>query len=197
MDLQIIREGNRIYLLGGSEPAVGQAVTYFLENYIVRGYVSIADPTVCLCEGSYPAEKLLFGATNMETVKIFYSLANAERQSLWQGLEDSLLDATGKRAGVVTDIAEANLIFEEKNREAIGGKDWGTVCEDGKLTLIGGNATQSRKVIAHFREKILLAGGTCTFEKGVYSMDLMTKEEYYNQTRLEIYPEFPEQVRRD
>ena len=197
MDLQIIREGNRIYLLGGSEPAVGQAVTYFLENYIVRGYVSIADPTVCLREGSYPAEKLLFGATNMETVKIFYSLANAERQSLWQGLEDSLLDATGKRAEVVADIAEANLIFEEKNREAIGGKDWGTVCEDGKLTLIGGNATQSRKVIAHFREKILLADGTCTFEKGVYSMDLMTKEEYYNQNRLEIYPEFPEQVRRD
>ena len=28
-------------------------------------------------------------------------------------------------------------------------------------------------------------------------MDLMTKEEYYNQNRLEIYPEFPEQVRRD
>ncbi|HBF14676.1 MAG TPA: hypothetical protein DDW30_03130 [Clostridiales bacterium] len=197
MDLQIIREGNRIYLLGGSEPAVGQAVTYFLENYIVRGYVSIADPTVCLREGTYPAEKLLFGATEVGTVKIFYSLTNAEHQSLWQGLEDSLLDATGKRAEVVNSAAEANLIFEEKNREAIGEKDWGTVCEDGKLTLIGGSTLQSRKVIAHFREKILLADGTCTFEKGVYSMDMMTKEEYYRQDRLEIYPEFPEQVRRD
>ncbi len=197
MDLQIIREGNRIYLLGGSESAVAQAVTYFLENYIVNGYVCIADPTVCLREGTYPAEKLLFGAAEIGTVKIFYSLADETHKSLWQGLESSLLTATGKRAEVVKNAADANLIFEEKERAALNGKDWGTVCEDGKLTLIGGSATQSRKAIAHFREKILLADGTCTFEKGVYSMDLMTKEDYYKQDLLEVYPEFPEQVRRD
>lgn len=197
MDLQIIREGNRIYLLGGSESAVAQAVTYFLENYIVNGYVCIADQTVCLREGTYPAEKLLFGAAEISTVKIFYSLADETHKSLWQGLESSLLTATGKRAEVVKNAADANLIFEEKERAALNGKDWGTVCEDGKLTLIGGSATQSRKAIAHFREKILLAGGTCTFEKGVYSMELMTREDYYKQDLLEVYPEFPEQVRRD
>lgn len=197
MDLQIVREGNRIYLLGGSDAAVGQAVTYFLENYIVNGYVCIADPTVCLREGSYPAERLLFGATEIDTVKIFYSLADANHASLWQGLEESILTATGKRAEAVRDIGEANLVFEEQARDALGGKDWGSVCEDGRLTLIGGSAAQSRKTIAHFRSRILYATGTCTFEKGVYSMDLMTKEEYYRQTLLEIYPEFPEQVRRD
>lgn len=197
MDFQIIREGNRIYLLGGSEPAVAQAVTYFLENYIRDGYVCIADPTVCLREGSYPAEKLLFGATEIDTVKIFYSLADAEHTTLWQGLEDSILEATGNRPTVVKSAAEANLIFEEKERAALNGKDWGTVCEDGKLTLIGGSAAQSRKAVAHFRSAILYAGGTCTFEKGVYSMELMSKEDYFKQTRLEIYPEFPEQVKRD
>ncbi len=197
MDFQIIREGDRIYILGGCESAVEQAVTYFLENYIIRGYVAIADPTVCLREATYSAEKLKFGATEIETVKVFYSMANAEHLTLWQGLENSLYNATGKTVQVVRSADEANLIFEESDRTALDGKDWGTTCEDGKLILVGGSTAQSRKVIAYFREKILLSSGTCTFEKGVYSMNLTSKEEYYKQNRLEIYPEFPDEIGRD
>ena len=196
-DFQIVREGSRIYLLGGGEPAVAQAVTYFLENFITDGHVCIADPTVCLRESTYPSQTLKFGAAEIETVRIYYSLSDQTHHSLWKGLEDSIQEATGKSAEVVDSAAAANLIFEEQDRSAIGDKDWGTVCEDGKLTVIGGTANQSRKAAAYVRSKMLYATGVCIFEKGVYSMNLTDKEEFYKQTMLEIYPEFPEQVRRD
>ena len=197
MDIQILRDGNRIYLFGGCDAALDAAVTYFLENYVKGGTLCIADPTTFLREGTYAAQKLLFGGKEIDRVRVFYSLNGDRNRLLWQGLEESILTATGKTAEVVTSAAEANLIFEENDRSGIAGADWGTVCEDGKLILVGGSTEQTRKVIAYFRSLILYATGECKLEKGVYSMKLTDKEDYYRQTMLEIYPEFPVEVRRD
>lgn len=194
-DYEFIRDGNRVYILGGSPDAVSTAVDKFTESYVGVSGLTIPDKTDLRVAGDYRINKLVIGAAETDELRVYKGKTSAERSETCRNRFIPLLeDATGLTAVIVDSPDDANIIFADSDRIPAG--SWGYAAENGKLTAVGHNAVENLKLYKYLSSLLTPADGTLTLD-GVYSEKQMSKEEFLEMKRLVIYPEFPEAIRRD
>ncbi len=195
-DYRIQREGNRIYLLGATDEAVAKGVELFIKDYLAKGGTLLPDNTNFADGGEYIVEKLSFGAAKISTIKC-YDEAKASGNGAFDSIALSILTATGMKTEYVKTEAEANVLFTTKSTDKLGGKDYGTVVEDGKLYIIGKDALSLKFATMDVTETFASAYNELALEAGVKADNTLTKEEFLKQDQLVIYPEFPDKINRD
>ena len=196
-DYRIIREGNRIYLLGGSDDAVAAAVDMFIANYISADGLLIPDGTDVAIGGSYAVERLCFGSEAVDGLKYYIDPASLQTAA-FENLISRLSDLTGLPAVSAADADDANIALLAGSDKVAEG-DWGVSIENGRLTLIGRTELECRKAAAYVNGLITGAepSGEIIFDAGLKSEHQITREEYYQMRQLVIYPEFPVAINRD
>ncbi len=195
-DFRVVREGNKIYLLGGSSSAVAEAVNYFAANYLSAQGITIADGRDYVQRGEYKFDALYFGDTKIETIKYFHILRDSEVTAASDELVATIKNKTDIDVQYVSSEAEANLVYDEKNDKQGTGK-WGTVTENGKLYIVGGSSSGRLQALEYVKSKFESADKELRFENGTYSQDVVSEQAYLEESRLQIYPEFPEAVSRE
>lgn len=195
-DFEIIRSGNRIYILGGSGEAVSKGVDYFIDSYLSNAGLTIPDNTDLRFSGEYKVESIVFGSTEIEELKIYTGKNVEEKSEIYRSRFVPLLEeATGLTAEIVDDPGDANIIYADSDQIKNG--DWGYVVENGRLTAVGRSDAEKMKLFRCLSGMLEPADRTLSLKEGVYSEHQMSKEEFLQMKQLVIYPEFPEAINRD
>ena len=196
-DYQIIREGNRIYILGGSGEAVASAVEACIDNYLSAGGLTIPDKTDVTACGTYVIEALSFGSETVSELKYFAD-SLSPKTTAFDALVSRLSDVTGLPAERADAVDEANIVLTTKSN-AVKEGDWGVSAENGRLVLVGRTELECRSACSYINDLIADAeqSKSLALEPGTKSEHQTTKEEYYKMNQLVIYPEFPEAIKRD
>ena len=194
-DYEIKRDGNRIYILGGSSEAVSSAVDKFIETYICDSGLSIPDNTDLRVAGKYKIEKLTIGSSEINQLKVYKDNTAAEDVKIYcERLIPLLEDTTGLDATMVDSGDDANIIFSDS--EKIPSGNWGYIANDGKLIIVGHDRVEALKAYKYLSSLLNNSGETLSLN-GVHSEKQLTKEEFLTMEQLVIYPEFPEAIKRD
>lgn len=191
-DYSIVREGNRIYILGGSSEAVSEAVDYFIENLISDAGVLVKDGGRLDIRKDYAISQLSFGDNAPESFAVY------DETGTYAGRIAALLsERTGCPSEIVKKADAANVLVLSED-SAVASDCWGVVCEDGKLKLVCSQASGLKKAFGYFKDELSAASGTLKFADGLAAGEhQLTREEYYETEQLVIYPEFPEEINRD
>ena len=194
-DCEFIRDGNRVYILGGSSEAVSTAVDRFIGSYICASGLTIPDKTDLKLAGDYKIDRLVIGSEETNELRVYKGSTTAEKSETFRNRLIPLLeDATGLTAVIVDSPDDANIIFSDSEKIPQG--SWGYAAENGKLTLVGRNSIENMKLYGYFSSLTIPEDKTLSLD-GVYSEKQMSKEEFLEMKQLVIYPEFPEAIRRD
>ena len=192
---QIIRQGERIVILGGTSEAVVNGVKYFIENLLCENGLILADGYDFTSETKYTITGLKIGGADVFSVYIKNEL-DADFYA------ENILAMVGDRVGIEADMTKSdeksNLVITSDRGLGIAEGNWGLVVKDGKLYIVGATDYEQKAAYNYFVELVNETKGVLSFEDGIVHIEkLVTKEEYYENTQLVIYPEFPEQLRRN
>ncbi len=197
-DFKIIREGDKIYIIGGSDEATVNAVEYFIANLIHENGILIPDKTDHLSAGKYTVEKLYFGKTEIKALTVCNTAKNSVNTVRTSGFMNLFEDMTGIKVKKTYKEENANIILRDFDASKVKDGDWGTVTADGKLELYLGDDTTDALALKYYISTALEScNGEMKFKTGDYSGKTLSKEEFLKQDNLTIYPEFPDRIYRD
>ena len=192
---QITRQGDKIAILGGSDEAVINGVNYFIENLICENGLILADGYNFTSATKYTVTGLKIGGADVNAVYVKNEL-DADNYA------ESILSVVANRIGITAEMSKSaekvNVIVTNDQSLGITEGSWGLVVKEGKLYVIGTTDYEQKAAFNYMVNLINNTNGVLAFNDGVvHSEKLITKEEYYKDTQLVIYPEFPQQIRRN
>ncbi len=191
-DYQIIREGNRVYLTGGSEAAAAEAVNYVIEHLLSPAGLLIPDGTAQTVRGTYEIASFAIGGKTPFAVT--YSVDNTA-SAFAEEAGGLITEKTGLPTGL--DAKEADIRFVSSHKDIPNGS-WGLTCRDGVLYVVGSTELEVQKSAKYLLNLLRETKNELSFEEGVLvSEHQTTREEYLEVERLVIYPEFPKEINRD
>lgn len=192
---QIIRQGDRIAILGGSNEAVANGVKYFIENLLCNKGLLLADGYDYTNETKYSVTGLKFGDKEINEV---YVKNDINVDTYAESIIATISDRIGISAKASKNDEKVNIIVTSDPSLGISEGNWGLIVKDNMLYVVGTTDYELRAAFNYFVDTLNTTKGVLAFNDGVvHSEKLITKEEYYKDTQLVIYPEFPEQVRRN
>ncbi len=192
----IVREGNKIAILGGSDEAVLEGVNYFIENCMSEnGY---------LCgEGYMYTGGVSYDITKLEVAgKVFtevYVKADVDNENYSTNLAQVFADKTGIKSSSTKDNEKANVIFSD-DADSFGVKngEWALTVKDGVLYIVAGDDYAQKAAYNYFVNLLGTTKGALKFTDGENKREAFeTKEEYYQKEQLVIYNELPAQINRN
>ncbi len=197
-DFRVIREGSRIYILGGDVESTVNAVKYVIANLVHEKGLLIADKTDYLSEGVYAVNKLYFGNEEIKNIKIFTAATSDINKNRADGIGKIFTDLCGIKAKTVDAEADANVIIRDFDASKVNNGSWGTVTDNGRLELYCGRTVADTLALKyHISSSLEKSNREMKFQIGVFSGKTLSKEEFLGQDQLIIYPEFPESINRD
>ena len=189
----VIKHTEKGFLIaGGSDEATIVALKFFEENLLSESGV------LCARDFEYKIDNSLkVGSKSYDEVRVFVGLP-------FETCSEEILSAF-RALGVPTELcedqSEANIVLTDDADEkvtAIPKGNWGVAEQDGVLYIVGRNEYDAVDVCAYTARYFAESQGRFIFGEGVLKMDKnASKEEFYGQKNLVIYPEFPERIRRD
>ncbi len=196
----ITREGSRIYILGGSAEALAEAKDYFVQGFLLEGGTSMKDGFTERHMVEYPVTALTVDgkALTDPVVCDIGSLAAWETEQFISLLGEK----TGMKVSTSGSAAKANIIVTNQEGFGIEKGNWGISVADGKLYIVGRTKVEMKKAFNYLLPIIEAASGTLEFknESGkayMHTEKQMSAEEYLQEKRLVIYPEYPEMILRN
>lgn len=191
----ILRQGDRIAILGGSDEAVVNGINYFVENLVCENGILLADGYDYTLESSYTVSGLAIGGVQIYEA---FVLNNLNYDTYAESVCSAVINRVGISAEITKSEEKANICLTSDSSFGITEGNWGLVVKDGMLYIIGTTTYEQKAACDYFVKLIETSSDVLEFNEGtVHTEELITKEEYYKDTQLVIYPEFPEQVRRN
>ncbi len=192
---QIVRSGERIAILGGSNEAVVNGVKYFIENLICDKGLLLTDGYDFTSETKYSITGLTIAGKDITAVYVKNEL-DADVYA------DSIVSTVADRVGITAERTnnneKVNVVVTDDSSLGIAEGNWGLVVKDGKLYVVGTTDYEQKAAFNYLVDLMNNTKGVLAFNDGtVHSEKLITKEEFYKDTQLVIYPEFPEGIRRN
>ncbi len=193
---KIIREGERIAILGGSDEAVLDGVNYFAENCLTGKGTLCGDGYVYYGGKDYSVTALRINGKIHDSLFVKCEI-NGDEHS--QRLADAIEEYVGMKSGVTKDNDKAGVILtDDTDKFRLKKGEWAVAAKNGILYLVADNEYGQKAVCDYFISLLYNTQGTLDFKKGVnHSGKIETKEEYYQEKQLVIYPELPMQIRRN
>ena len=193
---KIVREGNKIAILGGSDAAVLEGVNYFIENCMSdKGY---------LCgEGYSYTGGASYDITKLEVAgKVFtevYIKSDIDNQNYGKNLAQIIVDTAGIKSDTTKDNEKANVIFSG-DAKTFGIKDgeWAITVKNGILYVVAADDYAQKAAYNYLSNLFNTTKGALKFTDGENKHEKFeTKEEFYKKEQLVIYKEFPAQINRN
>ena len=189
----VIEHSEKGFLIaGGSETATVAAVNFFIDNLL--------SPSGALCKAHFKYEvdnSPVFGDKTYDEVKVFVGfigdMCSAKIVEKYEGL--------GVPATICEDEKDANIILTSDadfKISSVQKDNWGVTVENGVLYVVGRDEYDVASVCNYISEYFENVKGKTVFGNGILKMDKkLSKEEFYKEKNLTIYPEFPELIGRD
>ena len=189
----VIEHSEKGFLIaGGSETATVVAVNFFIDN--------ILSPSGALCKADFKYEvdnSPVFGDKTYDEVKIFVDFTSDNCSS--QIIE--IYEKLGVPATICSDENEANIILAsdpDAKISSVPKGNWGVTVENGVLYIVGRDEYDAISAGKYISEYFGNVKEKTVFENGILKMDKrISKEEFYKEKNLTIYPEFSDRIRRD
>ncbi len=193
---KIVREGNKIAILGGSDDAIAEGVNYFIENCMSdKGY---------LCgEGYSYLGGASYGVTKLEVAgKAFtevYIKSEIDNQNYGVNLAEILADKTGIKSDTTKDDKKANIIFSGDTKAyGLGDGEWSLNVKDGILYIVAADDYAQKAAYNYLADLVSTTEGALKFTDGENKREKFeTKDEFYKKEQLVIYKELPAQINRN
>ena len=193
---KIVREGERIAILGGSDEAVLDGVNYFIDNCMTQNGFICGDGYVYYGGKEYSVTAVTVDGKVSQTLNVKCEIANEDYS---KRIADAIEEFVGISSEVTQDNSKTGVIFTdqmEKFRLKIG--EWAVAVDDGIIYLVAEDEFCQKAVIDCFISLLRDTNGTLKLKKGInQSGKIETREEYYQKKQLVIYPELPTQIRRN
>ncbi len=189
----VIKHTEKGFLIaGGSDTATIAAIKFFEDNLL--------SPSGALCTSDFEYKvdnSLKIGSKSYDEAKIYVGFRGETcSEAIISALED-----LGVPASLCKKEAEANIRLTDDpdvKIKAVSEGNWGVTEQDGILYIVGRNEYDVKAVCNYTAEYFTSNKGKFSFGEGVLKMDkISSKDEFYAQKNLTIYPEFPERIGRD
>ncbi len=198
----VTREGNRVYILGGSAEALAEAESVFAAKYLMAGGCAMKDGAEERYEATYPITSLSVGGVQLNEIRVF-DICN-----LSGGLTDTLIallaERTGLKAEAVVSKNKANIIITNQTGNVVEKGKWGLYVSspDNQLCIVGRTKIEMKKAINYLIDEVEKASGTLDLSNAggksyIHTEKQMSAEEYREQKQLVIYPEYPAMINRN
>ncbi len=189
----IIKHTEKGFLIaGGSDEATIAALKFFKENLLSPSGV------LCASDFEYKVDNSVkIGGKSYDEIKIFVGL---ELENCSETIISSF-ETLGVPASICDEESKANVVLTADSDikvNTIPKGNWGVSAQNDILYIVGRNEYDVSNVCSYVSEYFSSNKGKFSFKDGVLKMDKnFSKEEFYTQKNLTIYPEFPERIRRD
>lgn len=192
---QISFKNGKLAILGGSDKSVAEGVAYLLENLICKKGVLCADGYVYTSPigDNYKVTSVSIGGKKQESLPVYDAF---ESKSLLGNALDSIETAAGIPCEPVDSADKAVLVFTtDAKAHGLTENDWAVITKDGKLYVVASTEYGKQDAVAYIQSLMADASGDFAFADK--TAKVMTKEEFLSQDQLVIFPEYPEQLRRN
>ena len=189
----VIRHTEKGFLIaGGSDSATVAAIKFFGDNLLS------ASGALCAENFEYRVDNSVkIGAKTYDEIKIFVGF----RGDTCSNAIVSTLQAMGVPASTCEKESEANIVLTDDPDAKIAAvplNSWGVAEMGGILYVVGRNEYEIKAACDYTAGYFTSNTGRFSFNEGVLKVDKIgSKEDFYAQKNLTIYPEFPERIRRD
>ena len=189
----VIKHTEKGFLIaGGSDEATIAALKFFEENLLFPSGV------LCASDFEYKVDNSVkIGDKTYDSVSIF---SNLVLENCSETIISSFM-SLGVPASVCDDESKANIVLTsdaDVKVDTIPNGNWGVSAQNGILYIVARTEYDLNSVCLFVIEYFESNKGKFSFKDGVLKMDKnLSKEEFYLEKNLTIYPEFPERIRRD
>ena len=192
---QITFRDGKLAILGGSDKAISEGVTYFIENLACKNGVLCAEGysyTSPRGDG-YKVTSVSIGGKKQAGLPVLDSFESKEQLGI---ALDAIEAATGIPCEPVDSEDKAVLVFTTDTKKfGLTENQWALTAKDGKLYIVAETLYGKQDAVSYIKDIMSGASGDFVFEDK--KSNVLTKEEYLSQDRLVIFPEYPEQIRRN
>ena len=192
---QISFKNGKLAILGGSDKSVAEGVAYFLDNLTCKKGVLCADGYVYTSPrgDNYKVSSVSVGGKKQESLPVYDAFEN---KSLLSNALDAIEAAAGIPCEPVDSADKAVLVFTtDAKAHGLTEDDWAVITKDGKLYVVASTEYGKQDAVAYIQTLMADASGDFAFADK--TAKVMTKEEFLSQDQLVIFPEYPEQLRRN
>ncbi len=191
---KIERNGDKISIIGGTDEQTAKGVEYFIANLLSEKGVLTADGYSYVPSTGFTVTSLKVGDKNIDNVVIASAIENTSFAS-------NIFSLVNEKVGLPSEQAKkadnANIIVTNDLTLGVEDGNWALLTKDGKIYVIGSTYYEQKAAYDCLAAMIREAKGELTLKDGIIKTDkVQSKEDYYGQTQLVIYPELPEQIRR-
>ena len=193
---KIVRDGERIVVLGGSDEAVLDGVNYFIDNCLTENGFICGDGYVCFGGKDYSVTSISVNGRIPEYLNVKCEILNEEYSK-------RIASAIENYVGIKSDVTENDertglILTDDTEQFRLKTGEWAVAVDGGVIYLAAKDEFGQKAVVDYFISLLCDTQGALKFKKGVnHSEKIETKEEYYQKKQLVIYPELPVQIRRN
>ncbi len=192
---KITRTGNTISIMGGTDEQTAKGVEYFVENLISDKGLLLADGYSYVPASGFTVTSLKVGGKDVFSIGI---AADIDNTSFATNLTSLMSEKVGLPVEQVKKIDKANVIITDDASLGVKEGEWAVLVKDAKIYLVGSAYYEQKAAFDCLAKLIREAKGELSLSDGIVKSDkIQSKEDYFKQTQLVIYPELPSQVRRN
>ena len=193
---KITRTRNTIPIAGGTDEQTAKGVEYFVENLDSDKGLLLADGYSYTPASGFTVTTLKVGGKDVYELTIATDIDNT---SFATNLTAIMSEKVGLPVEQGKKLEKANVIITADTSVAgIKENEWAVYTKDSKIYLVGTDYYQQKAAYDYLSNLIRQANGELSLADGIIKSDkIQSKEDFYKQTQLVIYPEFPEQIRRN
>ena len=193
---KIVREGNKIAILGGSDEAIVDGVNYFIENCMSDKGFLCGEGYLYVGGKNYSITKL---EVNGKALTEVYLKNEIDNSALCDGITEAIAENIGLNASVSKDESKINMIFTNDAKSfGVGDQEWGIFVKDGRIYIVASSEYTQTSAYNYLISVFEETKGAMKFDNGENKRGkLETKEEFYAKEQLVIYPELPSEIRRN
>ncbi len=192
---KITRVGSTISIMGGTDEQTAKGVEYFVENLISDKGLLLADGYSYIPSSGFTVTTLKIGGKDVFSVGISTDIDNT---AFATNLTALMSEKVGLPVEQVKKIDKANVIITDDASLGAREGEWAVLVKDTKVYLVGSTYYEQKAAFDCLAKLIREAKGELSLADGIIKTDkIQSKEDYFKQTQLVIYPELPSQVRRN
>ena len=193
---KIVREGNKIAILGGSDEAIMDGVNYFIDNCLSdKGYLC-GEGYAYFGGKTYSVTKI---EVNGKTFTDVYLKNEIDNKTLCEELVAAIAENVGLKSNISNDVSKINMVFTNDAKAfGVGDDEWGINVKDGTLYIVAPDTYTQMSAYNYLISILSDTKGALKFTDGENKREkLETKEEFYEKDQLVIYKELPSEIRRN
>ena len=192
---KIVREGNKIAILGGSDDAILEGVNYFIANCIADTGYLCGQGYSYFGGAKYNISKLEVAGKELTEV---YVKSEIDNKNYGNSLADTFAEKIGLPSDTTNDDKKANVIITNDKSFNVKDGEWALAVKNGLLYIVVGDEYSQKAAYDGVVSMLKNTKGVLSFKDGENKCEKFeTKEEFYNKEQLVIYKEFPAQINRN